>query len=148
MSVSSLAFPWITTLLWLKGLNARVILGAMLGLPKQTGPRWRARLSVIWKTSMKRNNSGKHEASPRTGILGPCPGARPGEGARWRAPGGRVVTHGAWPGSARKSYRGLHSCGPTTCIKALRGPVHCGLAAAKGGIQSTAAETGFKNNEC
>ncbi|GAA6095909.1 receptor-type tyrosine-protein phosphatase F-like, partial [Tachysurus ichikawai] len=58
---------------------------------------------------------------------GPHPGARPGVGARMRAPGGRVLPHGARLGSARRSDVGPISRGPTTCRRNRKGPVHCGL---------------------
>ena len=38
--------------------------------------------------------------SPGLAVPGPHPGARPGVGARRRAPGGRVFAHGTWPGAA------------------------------------------------
>ncbi|GAA6070471.1 uncharacterized protein LOC115409932, partial [Tachysurus ichikawai] len=47
---------------------------------------------------------------------GPHPGARPGVGARMRAPGGRVLPH-----------VGPISRGPTTFRRNRKGPVHCGL---------------------
>ncbi|GAA6106566.1 receptor-type tyrosine-protein phosphatase F-like, partial [Tachysurus ichikawai] len=62
---------------------------------------------------------------------GPRPGARPRVGARMRAPGGRVLTHGARPGSARKSDVGPISCGPTTCRRNRKGPVQCGLGGSR-----------------
>ena len=52
---------------------------------------------------------------------GPHPGARPGVGARLRAPGGRVFAHGARPGSARKGNVGPPPCGPTTRRGSHRG---------------------------
>uniref|UniRef100_A0A3B4EFG3 Sema domain-containing protein n=1 Tax=Pygocentrus nattereri TaxID=42514 RepID=A0A3B4EFG3_PYGNA len=61
------------------------------------------------------------------GLLGPHPGARPGGGAPQRMPGGRVFTHGSWPGLARKSYMEPLSHGPTTHGRgAYGGLVHCG----------------------
>ncbi|GAA6088094.1 uncharacterized protein LOC120491749, partial [Tachysurus ichikawai] len=62
---------------------------------------------------------------------GPRPEARPGVGARMRAPGGRVLPHGARPGSARKSDVGPISCGPTTCRRNRKGPVQCGLGGSR-----------------
>ena len=40
---------------------------------------------------------------PGLASPGPHPGARPGVGARRRAPGGRVFAHGTRPGTARRS---------------------------------------------
>ncbi|TWW74372.1 R2DM Retrovirus-related Pol polyprotein from type II retrotransposable element [Takifugu flavidus] len=71
------------------------------------------------------------KGKPRTrpgGLLGPHPGARPGAGARWRAPGGRAYVHGARPGPARTSYVDTPvSSGPTTRRRSMKGPVQCGL---------------------
>ncbi|GAA6099379.1 uncharacterized protein LOC120491749, partial [Tachysurus ichikawai] len=53
------------------------------------------------------------------------PGPHPG--APMRVPGGRVLPHGARPGSARRSDVGPISRGPTTCRRNRKGPVHCGL---------------------
>ncbi|KAI3372180.1 hypothetical protein L3Q82_007036 [Scortum barcoo] len=47
-------------------------------------------------------------------LLGPHPGARPGVGARRRAPGGRVFAHGTRPGSARNGNVGPPSSRLTT----------------------------------
>uniref|UniRef100_A0AAV2LWB4 Endonuclease/exonuclease/phosphatase domain-containing protein n=1 Tax=Knipowitschia caucasica TaxID=637954 RepID=A0AAV2LWB4_KNICA len=52
--------------------------------------------------------------SPGMAQPGPHPGARPGVGARMRAPGGRALAHGARPGSARMDDVGSPSCGPTS----------------------------------
>ncbi|KAI3375172.1 hypothetical protein L3Q82_021082 [Scortum barcoo] len=49
---------------------------------------------------MKRRTS-RTVTSPGLALPGPHPGARPGVGARRRAPGGRVFAHGTRPGSAR-----------------------------------------------
>ncbi|GAA6079479.1 uncharacterized protein LOC115409932, partial [Tachysurus ichikawai] len=69
--------------------------------------------------------------SPGMAQPGPRPGARPGVGARMGAPGGRALTHGARPGSARKSDVGPISCGPTTCRRNRKGPVQCGLGGSR-----------------
>ncbi|KAI3361386.1 hypothetical protein L3Q82_013554 [Scortum barcoo] len=58
---------------------------------------------------MKRRISRTVTQSPGLALPGPHPGARPGVGARRRAPGGRVFAHGTRPGSARK-WR--HDVGP------------------------------------
>ncbi|KAI3355764.1 hypothetical protein L3Q82_004337 [Scortum barcoo] len=50
---------------------------------------------------MKRRTS-RTVTSPGLALPGPHPGARPGVGARRRAPGGRVFAHGTRPGSAQK----------------------------------------------
>ncbi|KAI3353176.1 hypothetical protein L3Q82_019728, partial [Scortum barcoo] len=50
----------------------------------------------------------------RIGVTGPHPGARPGVGARRRAPGGRVFAHGTRPGSARNGDVGPPSSRLTT----------------------------------
>ena len=46
------------------------------------------------------------------GILGRCPGARPGEEVRMREPGSRASMYGDRLGSARKGDMGPSSCGP------------------------------------
>ncbi|KAI3369128.1 hypothetical protein L3Q82_026090 [Scortum barcoo] len=52
--------------------------------------------------------------SPGLALPGPHPGARPGVGARRRAPGGRVFAHGTRPGSARNGDVGPPSSRLTT----------------------------------
>ncbi|KAI3370704.1 hypothetical protein L3Q82_007261 [Scortum barcoo] len=64
---------------------------------------------------------------------GPHPGARPGVGARRRAPGGRVFAHGTRPGSARNGGVGPPSSRLTTRRKVHEGPVQCGLGSSRGG---------------
>ncbi|KAI3364877.1 hypothetical protein L3Q82_001061 [Scortum barcoo] len=64
--------------------------------------------------------------------LGPHPGARPGVGARRRAPGGRVFAHGTRPGSARNGDVGPPSSRLTTRRKVHEGPVQCGLGSSRG----------------
>ncbi|KAI3375627.1 hypothetical protein L3Q82_003942 [Scortum barcoo] len=64
---------------------------------------------------------------------GPHPGARPGVGARRRAPGGRVFAHGTRPGSARNGDVGPPSSRLTTRRKVHEGPVQCGLGSSRGG---------------
>ncbi|KAI3352354.1 hypothetical protein L3Q82_005320 [Scortum barcoo] len=66
--------------------------------------------------------------------MGPHPGARPGVGARRRAPGGRVFAHGTRPGSARNGDvgHGPPSSRLTTCRKVHEGPVQCGLGSSRG----------------
>ena len=61
------------------------------------------------------------------GHLGPPPGARPGGGARGRAPGGRAYTHGARPGTARSEDVGPPSHRLTTSRRGQRGRVQCVL---------------------
>ncbi|KAI3369744.1 hypothetical protein L3Q82_024415, partial [Scortum barcoo] len=63
----------------------------------------------------------------------PHPGARPGVGARRRAPGGRVFAHGTRPGSARNGDVGPPSSRLTTRRKVHEGPVQCGLGSSRGG---------------
>ncbi|KAI3377056.1 hypothetical protein L3Q82_000264 [Scortum barcoo] len=65
-------------------------------------------------------------------IQGPHPGARPGVGARRRAPGGRVFAHGTRPGSARNGDVGPPSSRLTTRRKVHEGPVQCGLGSSRG----------------
>ncbi|KAI3377173.1 hypothetical protein L3Q82_009085, partial [Scortum barcoo] len=62
----------------------------------------------------------------------PHPGARPGVGARRRAPGGRVFAHGTRPGSARNGDVGPPSSRLTTRRKVHEGPVQCGLGSSRG----------------
>ncbi|KAI3355516.1 hypothetical protein L3Q82_018346 [Scortum barcoo] len=64
--------------------------------------------------------------------MGPHPGARPGVGARRRAPGGRVFAHGTRPGSARNGDVGPPSSRLTTRRKVHEGPVQCGLGSSRG----------------
>ncbi|KAI3354768.1 hypothetical protein L3Q82_004594 [Scortum barcoo] len=71
--------------------------------------------------------------SPGLALPGPHPGARPGVGARRRAPGGRVFAHGTWPGSARNGDVGPPSSRLTTRRKVHEGPVQCGLGSSRGG---------------
>ncbi|KAI3357796.1 hypothetical protein L3Q82_016188 [Scortum barcoo] len=63
---------------------------------------------------------------------GPHPGARPGVGARRRAPGGRVFAHGTRPGSARNGDVGPPSSRLTTRRKVHEGAVQCGLGSSRG----------------
>ncbi|KAI3375789.1 hypothetical protein L3Q82_004078 [Scortum barcoo] len=65
-------------------------------------------------------------------LPGPHPGARPGVGARRRAPGGRVFAHGTRPGSARNGDVGPPSSRLTTRRKVHEGPVQCGLGSSRG----------------
>ncbi|KAI3363450.1 hypothetical protein L3Q82_012065 [Scortum barcoo] len=67
-----------------------------------------------------------------TSVQGPHPGARPGVGARRRAPGGRVFAHGTRPGSARNGDVGPPSSRLTTRRKVHEGPVQCGLGSSRG----------------
>ncbi|KAI3373394.1 hypothetical protein L3Q82_021942 [Scortum barcoo] len=59
--------------------------------------------------------------SPGLALPGPHPGARPGVGARRRAPGGRVFAHGTRPGSARNGDVGPPSSRLTTHRKVHEG---------------------------
>ncbi|KAI3365315.1 hypothetical protein L3Q82_010405 [Scortum barcoo] len=69
----------------------------------------------------------------RIGVtMGPHPGARPGVGARRRAPGGRVFAHGTRQGSARNGEVGPPSSRLTTRRKVHEGPVQCGLGSSRG----------------
>uniref|UniRef100_A0A8C6LWU7 Reverse transcriptase domain-containing protein n=1 Tax=Nothobranchius furzeri TaxID=105023 RepID=A0A8C6LWU7_NOTFU len=67
----------------------------------------------------------KSRSTRRGGLPGSHPGARPGVGARERAPGGRAFAHGARPGPARTGYMGSSNCGPTTRRRNMKGPVQC-----------------------
>ena len=73
---------------------------------------------------MMNNNSIK--CTRPGGLPGPHPGARPGVGARGRAPGGQALAHGARPGPARTGYMGTSPSGPTTRRGSQRGPVSYG----------------------
>ena len=64
---------------------------------------------------------------PDMGHRAPPPGARPGGGARWGAPGGWACTHGAWPGTARRDDLGPPSRRLTTSGRGQRGRVQCEL---------------------
>ncbi|KAI3369614.1 hypothetical protein L3Q82_025324 [Scortum barcoo] len=81
---------------------------------------------------MKRRIS-RTVTSPGLALPGPHPGARPGVGARRRAPGGRVFAHGTRPGSARNGDVGPPSSRLTTRRKVHEGPVQCGLGSSRGG---------------
>ncbi|KAK3560274.1 hypothetical protein QTP86_004203 [Hemibagrus guttatus] len=70
--------------------------------------------------------------SPGLASPGPHPGARPGVGARRRAPGGRVFACGTRPGTARRKDVGPPSRRPTTCRKEHKGPVPCVLGSSHG----------------
>ncbi|KAK3556749.1 hypothetical protein QTP70_016703 [Hemibagrus guttatus] len=63
---------------------------------------------------------------------GPHPGARPGVGARRRAPGGRVFACGTRPGTAQRNDVGPPSRRPTTRRKEHKGPVQCVLGSSHG----------------
>ncbi|KAI3375752.1 hypothetical protein L3Q82_004050 [Scortum barcoo] len=83
---------------------------------------------------------------------GPHPGARPGVGARRRAPGGRVFAHGTRPGSARNGDVGPPSSRLTTRRKVHEGPVQCGLGSSRGRgastTQSLEQNSGNRDMEC
>ncbi|KAK3573061.1 hypothetical protein QTP86_012293 [Hemibagrus guttatus] len=68
----------------------------------------------------------------RTGVTGAPPGARPGVGARRRAPGGRVFACGTRPGTAQRNDVGPPSHRPTTRRKEHKGPVQCVLGSGHG----------------
>ncbi|KAK3548413.1 hypothetical protein QTP70_012739 [Hemibagrus guttatus] len=70
--------------------------------------------------------------SPGLASPGPHPGARPGVGARRRAPGGRVFACGTRPGTARRKDVGPASRRPTTRRKEHKGPVPCVLGSSHG----------------
>ncbi|KAK3538840.1 hypothetical protein QTP86_015967 [Hemibagrus guttatus] len=70
--------------------------------------------------------------SPGLASPGPHPGARPGVGARRRAPGGRVFACGTRPGTARRNDVGPPSRRPTTRRKEHKGPVQCVLGSGHG----------------
>ncbi|TWW57306.1 hypothetical protein D4764_07G0000250 [Takifugu flavidus] len=58
--------------------------------------------------------------------------AKPGAGARWRAPGGQAYVHEARPGPARTSYVDTPiSSGPTTHRRSMKGLVQCGLGSGR-----------------
>ncbi|KAK3563826.1 hypothetical protein QTP86_002743 [Hemibagrus guttatus] len=63
---------------------------------------------------------------------GPHPGARPGVGARRRAPGGRIFACGTRPGTDRRKDVGPPSRRPTTRRKEHKGPVPCVLGSSHG----------------
>ncbi|TWW62406.1 hypothetical protein D4764_04G0010530 [Takifugu flavidus] len=76
---------------------------------------------------MMNNNIGLKFPLPECGSPGPPPGARPGGGARWRAPGGQTSPHGVRPGTARRGNMGPPSRRLTTCRRGQGGQVHCVL---------------------
>ncbi|KAI3370731.1 hypothetical protein L3Q82_007097 [Scortum barcoo] len=88
------------------------------------------------KESLKKWGGGDGAFSSLSGRLalpGPHPGARPGVGARRRAPGGPAVfAHGTRPGSARNGDVGPPSSRLTTRRKVHEGPVQCGLGSSRG----------------
>uniref|UniRef100_A0AAQ6IFT4 Endonuclease/exonuclease/phosphatase domain-containing protein n=1 Tax=Anabas testudineus TaxID=64144 RepID=A0AAQ6IFT4_ANATE len=73
----------------------------------------------------------RSDTSPGLASPGPHPGARPGVGARRRAPGGWDLSHGTRPGAARRSDVGPPSRRPTTRRKAHKGSVQCGLGGSR-----------------
>ncbi|KAK3515797.1 hypothetical protein QTP70_032936 [Hemibagrus guttatus] len=70
--------------------------------------------------------------SPGLASPGLHPGARPGVGARRRAPGGRVFACGTRPGTARRKDVGPPSRRPTARRKEHKGPVQCVLGSSHG----------------
>ncbi|TWW66954.1 hypothetical protein D4764_20G0009860 [Takifugu flavidus] len=78
-----------------------------------------------------KNSIGPTFPLPGCGSPGPPPGARPGGGARWRAPGGRTSAHGVRPGTARRGHMGPPSFGLTTCRRGQGGWVHCVLGSSR-----------------
>ncbi|KAK3565612.1 hypothetical protein QTP86_012934 [Hemibagrus guttatus] len=70
--------------------------------------------------------------SPGLASPGPHPGARPGVGARRRAPGGRVFACGTRPGTARRNDVGPPFHRPTTRRKEHKGLVPCVLGSGHG----------------
>uniref|UniRef100_A0A671USJ3 Endonuclease/exonuclease/phosphatase domain-containing protein n=1 Tax=Sparus aurata TaxID=8175 RepID=A0A671USJ3_SPAAU len=70
--------------------------------------------------------------SPGSASPGPHPGARPGVGARKRAPGGRVFAHGTQPGAAGTSNVGPPSRGLTTRRSVQKGPVQWDMGGSRG----------------
>ncbi|KAK3527907.1 hypothetical protein QTP86_011239 [Hemibagrus guttatus] len=70
--------------------------------------------------------------SPGLASPGPHPGARPGVGARRRAPGGRVFACGTRLGTARRKDVGPPSRRPTTRRKEHKDPVQCVLGSSHG----------------
>ncbi|TWW59961.1 R2 Retrovirus-related Pol polyprotein from type I retrotransposable element [Takifugu flavidus] len=78
-----------------------------------------------------KNSIGPTFPLPGCGSPGPPPGARPGGGARWRAPGGRTSAHGVRPGTARRGNMGPPSRGLTTCRRGQGGWVHCVLGSSR-----------------
>ena len=72
---------------------------------------------------MTNETFGPESPSPGRGSPGPLPGARPRDGARRRASGGRVF-HGTRPGTARNGDMGPSSRRLTTSRRGHRGRVH------------------------
>ncbi|KAK3525108.1 hypothetical protein QTP86_016265 [Hemibagrus guttatus] len=89
---------------------------------KELGSRAQTLMEVISRTV----------TSPGLASPGPHPGARPGVGARRRAPGGRVFACGTRPGTARRNDVGPPSHRPTTRRKEHKGPVQCVLGSGHG----------------
>ncbi|TWW56284.1 R2DM Retrovirus-related Pol polyprotein from type II retrotransposable element [Takifugu flavidus] len=89
------------------------------------------RQSVAQDPLMMLNNIGAKFPLPGCGSPGPPPGARPGGGARWRAPGGRTSAHGVRPGAARRGNMEPPSRGLTTCRRGQGGRVHCVLGSSR-----------------
>ncbi|KAK3522456.1 hypothetical protein QTP86_011802 [Hemibagrus guttatus] len=81
---------------------------------------------------MRRHAKRMMSLSPGLASPGPHPGARPGVGARSRAPGGRVLACGTRPGTARRNDVGPPSHRPTTRRKEHKGPVPCVLGSGHG----------------
>ncbi|XP_070407391.1 craniofacial development protein 2-like isoform X1 [Nothobranchius furzeri] len=68
----------------------------------------------------------KSRSTRPRGLPRSHPGAKPGVGARERAPGGWAFAHRARPGPARTGYMGSSNCGPTTRRRNMKGMVQCG----------------------
>ena len=78
-----------------------------------------------------KNKFGLRHPLPGRGSPGPPPGARPGGGARLRAPGGRACAHGARSGIARTHDVGPPSDGLTTRGRGQGGRVQCELGSSR-----------------
>ncbi|KAI3351147.1 hypothetical protein L3Q82_005709 [Scortum barcoo] len=88
--------------------------------------------SQVHKPTMKKEST-RTVTSPGLALqMGPHPGARPGVGARRRAPGGQVFAHGTRLGSAQNGGVGPPSSRLTTRRKVHEGPVQCGLGSSRG----------------
>ncbi|KAI3373481.1 hypothetical protein L3Q82_021949 [Scortum barcoo] len=100
---------------------------------QQTIQHQRTFSQSVHPSNTSTRTGGKNSKKSQSWYNGPHPGARPGVGAQWRAPGGRVFAHGTRPGSARNGDVGPPSSRLTTRRKVHEGPVQCGLGSSRGG---------------
>ncbi|TWW73195.1 hypothetical protein D4764_15G0005890 [Takifugu flavidus] len=105
-------------------VNHHLIMVEEFAYPNEPGS-----YAVRGSLPLTHHGTSKREAVyPPGGLPGPHPGARPGAGAQWRAPGGQAYVHGARLGPVRTTYVDTPvSSGPTNRRTSMKGLVQCGL---------------------